>query len=343
MAIWLGVAIDLFRAVSKIFGIGSDKTGEERKTEKKQGFGILIGGIIGGALGAIGGPVGIGIGAGIGAWIGEKMATMKMPAGFAQAFNNWFAGVWGAVKPLVDRITALFSKFSNIFAGEGEMSEKIGKALGELLVALPGLIFEIAVSAVGLLIAGFMFLWDIIPKIDAFLGELVDSMVSHVWEATKDMGNAVWEGLKSGLASIRTAMYNFGEALFMTIKNALFGGINSVIESMKSFTFAGMSPFSNMELLEIADTSSSASTVNDFVWRSGQGIQKFSKDDNLLGMKDLSMLSQAGSGAASDARLEKQLAMLTAINENLAPLAALVVSNEGIKTAVEEIKIVGSS
>jgi len=343
LAIWLGVAIDLFRAVSKIFGIGSDKTGEERKTEKKQGFGILIGGIIGGALGAIGGPVGIGIGAGIGAWIGEKMATMKMPAGFAQAFKNWFAGVWGAVKPLVDRITALFSKFSNIFAGEGEMSEKIGKALGELLVALPGLIFEIAVSAVGLLIAGFMFLWDIIPKIDAFLGELVDSMVSHVWEATKDMGNAVWEGLKSGLASIRTAMYNFGEALFMTIKNALFGGINSVIESMKSFTFAGMSPFSNMELLEIADTSSSASTVNDFVWRSGQGIQKFSKDDNLLGMKDLSMLSQAGSGAASDARLEKQLAMLTAINENLAPLAALVVSNEGIKTAMENHKIVEST
>jgi hypothetical protein len=268
------------------------------------------------------------------------MATMKMPAGFAQAFKNWFAGVWGAVKPLVDRITALFSKFSDIFAGEGEMSEKIGKALGELLVALPGLIFEIAVSAVGLLISGFMFLWDIIPKIDAFLGELVDSMVSHVWEATKDMGNAVWEGLKSGLASIGTALYNFGEALFITIKNAIFGGINSVIESMKSFTFAGMSPFSNMELLEIADTSSSASTADDFVWRSGQGIQKFSKDDNLLGMKDLSMLKQAGSGATSDARLEKQLAILTAINENLAPLAALVVSNEGIKTAMENNKIV---
>ena len=340
LALFLGIAIDAFRGVSKFFGIGSDKTGEERKTEKRQGAGILIGGIIGGALGSIGGPVGLGIGAGIGAWIGEAMATMTLPAGFAQAFKNWFAGMWGAVKPLVDRITALFGKFSDIFSGEGEMSTKIGKALGELLVALPGLIFEIAVSAVGLLISGFMFLWDIIPKIDAFLGELVDSMITTVVEGTKAMGTVVWESLVSGLKSIGSALYNFGAALFNTIKNALFGGINSVIESMKSFTFAGMSPFSNMELLEIVDTSSASSTANDFVWRSGQGIQKFSKDDNLLGMKDLSMLSQAGSGATSDARLEKQLAILTAINENLAPLAALVISNEGIKTAMENNKIV---
>jgi hypothetical protein len=323
----LTIIIDAFRGISKFFGIGSDLTGEERKTEKKQGAGILIGGIIGGALGALGGPVGIGIGAGIGAWIGEKMATMKMPAGFAQAFKNWFAGVWGAVKPLVDRITALFSKFSNIFAGDGTMSEKIGKALGELVLALPGLFVDFIAAAGGIFISGFMLLWDIIPKINAFIGEIVGSM-----------GTSIKEGLYAGLASIGDAMMKFGSALISTIWNGLKKGINSVIEKLRSIKFAGYTPFSGMSLYDVDESASPP--ADDFVWRSGQGIQRFSKDDNLLGMKDLSMLKQAGSGATSDARLEKQLAILTAINENLAPLAALVISNEGIKTAMENNKIV---
>jgi hypothetical protein len=324
----LTIIIDAFRGISKFFGIGSDKTGEERETEKKQGAGILIGGIIGGALGSLGGPVGIGIGAGIGAWIGEKMATMQMPPGFAQAFKNWFAGVWGAVKPLVDRITALFGKFSDIFASEGTMSEKIGKALGELVLALPGILWEGLLMLTGLVISTFGLLWDILPDLAVML-----------WEVVKSMGDTILSGIWAGLVGIKDSMFEFGAALFSTLWNGLLEGLNSVIAKMKSIKVFGYEPFKHFELFDI-DKAASSDTANDFVWRSGQGIQKFSKDDNLLGMKDLSMLSQAGSGAASAAELEKQLTILTAINENLAPLAALVISNEGIKTAIENNKTV---
>jgi len=335
LAVWIGVAIDLFRGASKFMGWGSDKTGEERKTEKRQGAGILIGGIIGGALGAIGGPVGLGIGAGIGAWIGEKMATMEMPPGFAQAFKNWFAGVWGAVKPLVDRITALFSKFSDIFAGEGEMSEKIGKALGELLIALPGIIFDIGTSVVGLFVSGFMLLWDIIPKINAFLGEIVDSMITSVWEATKDMGNAVWEGLKSGLAGIGTAMMNFGSALFSTIKNGIFSGINNIIMSMRDFEIFNYAPFKDMELIAI-DEAASSKKANDFIWRPDSGIQTFSGDDTLLGLKDMAKLSQIGSDKEA---MSLQIAELRAIKEGLAPLMNIAMTNKEVSDKLNNLAL----
>jgi len=335
LAIWIGVAIDLFRGVSKFMGWGSDKTGEERKTEKRQGAGILIGGIIGGALGAIGGPVGLGIGAGIGAWIGEKMATMKMPPGFAQAFKNWFAGVWGAVKPLVDRITALFSKFSDIFAGEGEMSEKIGKALGELLIALPGIIFDIGTSVVGLFVSGFMLLWDIIPKINAFFNEIVDSMITSVVEATKNMGAAVYDGLMSGLSSIPSIMMNFGEALFSTIKNGIFSGINNIIMSMRDFEIFNYAPFKDMELIAI-DEAASSKKANDFIWRPDSGIQTFSGDDTLLGLKDMAKLSQIGSDKEA---MSLQIAELRAIKEGLAPLMNIAMTNKEVSDKLNNLAL----
>jgi len=63
---------------------------------------------------------------------------------------------------------------------------------------------------------------------------------------------------------------------------------------------------------------------NDFVWRPGTGIEKFSSDDTLVGLKDTSKLSEIGSNREG---MNLQIAELRAIKEGLAPLMNIAQSS----------------
>ena len=78
--------------------------------------------------------------------------------------------------------------------------------------------------------------------------------------------------------------------------------------------------------------------VDDFIWRPGQGLEEFSKDDTVFGTK--------GGGAGNDAfekgksriefqemqtAMKAQIGVLQVIANKLAPLDVIAKSNEDIK------------
>ena len=336
LALFLGIAIDVFRGVGKLFGIGTDKTGEERKTEKKKGIGILVGGIIGGALGTIGGPVGIGIGAGIGAWIGEALAGMKMPEGLVLSFKNWFGDIHAAIKPIIDRITGMFSKFTEIFEGDGSIGEKVGKALGTLTLTIGGLILDTFIAIPNIIMSSFKATFSVIPEVGKFFVDVSGQLLTQVIDGVKGLGAVVIDGMTSAVSTVVTELIAFGKGLGTTIINGLLTGINNVIESIRGFDVFGYQPFSDMGLIELIGEGSDV--ADDFIWRPGSGIQKFSGDDTVVGLKDLGMLSQLGNGAASSEALTQQNTILNSINNGLAPLTTIMESNKQIVEKLDNLK-----
>ena len=77
---------------------------------------------------------------------------------------------------------------------------------------------------------------------------------------------------------------------------------------------------------------------DDFIWRPGSGIQKFSGDDTVLGLKDMGLLNQLGNGAASSDALAQQNTILTNINNGLAPLTTIMESNKQIVEKLDNLK-----
>ena len=81
--------------------------------------------------------------------------------------------------------------------------------------------------------------------------------------------------------------------------------------SMRDFEIFNYAPFKDMELIAI-DEAASSKKADDFIWRPDSGIQTFSGDDTLLGLKDMAKLSQIGSDKEA---MSLQIAELRAIKE----------------------------
>jgi len=81
---------------------------------------------------------------------------------------------------------------------------------------------------------------------------------------------------------------------------------------------------------------------DDFIWRSGQGVAKFNKDDNLMGIKDPEALRRAGSDATSSSMQNKQALLLSGIIDRLAPLDVIATKLDKLDK-LDNLKVVEST
>jgi hypothetical protein len=104
---------------------------------------------------------------------------------------------------------------------------------------------------------------------------------------------------------------------------------------MRDFEIFNYAPFKDMELIAI-DEAASSKKANDFIWRPDSGIQTFSGDDTLLGLKDMAKLSQIGSDKEA---MSLQIAELRAIKEGLAPLMNIAMTNKEVSDKLNNLAL----
>jgi hypothetical protein len=265
---------------------------------------------------------------------------------------------FGAVGAGIGALLAPFTGGLSILAGYA-----IGSIVGHLVNHFFPAVGKKIVSWANSIGDGFMgalgWVMDIPNKIGALASIAYDNTIGAGIQIGKDAINAwnesypVWKA--DMIQSFKDTWIGLGDSIVATVSD-LWNSMYQPIEDMGTALIEKVKEVMNFDLsgwvgkkwdeTSILPTwlgGDGGKKVNDFIWRPGEGIQKFSKDDNLLGMKDLSMLNQAGSGAASETKMAQQLAILTTINKNLAPLVALVASNEGILAETKNNKIVGST
>ena len=185
--------VELVTNLSMIFGKGATED------SKAQGTGGLVGAVIGGALGAISGPVGAAIGISIGGMIGRALANTAI----GDAFANYFSGAINAVRPVFENLRATFDKIMTIFEGPDSIGTKIGKAIGTLIVSIPGLVIDLAKALIGL--AGNMFTFFITELPSALGTVLVDAAVAMkdaVIEAFSAIFDTIGDAIKEVMPNL---------------------------------------------------------------------------------------------------------------------------------------------
>jgi hypothetical protein len=264
---------------------------------------------------------------------------------------------FGAVGAGIGALLAPFTAGTSIIAGYA-----IGSIVGHLVNHFFPAVGKKIVSWANSIGDGFMgalgWVMDIPNKIGALASIAYDNTIGAGIQIGKDAINAwnesypVWKA--DMIQSFKDTWIGLGDSIVATVSD-LWDAIWLPIEDMGTAIVAKAKTIMDFSISDWAGKkwdqvdlmpdwfNGDEKKHDDFIWRPGHGIKKFSKDDNLLGMKDLSMLNQAGSGAASETKMAQQLAILTTINQSLAPLVALVASNKEISENTKNNKIVGST
>ena len=280
VALPLTIAMEAITNLSKIFGKGS--SGED----KAAGVGGLAGAGIGAAIGTLIAPgIGTAIGISVGGFIGRKMGPILEKTKIGDAFKTLFSGIGDSFAPVVNSVKRIIGIVTDVFEGPGSIGEKIGKALGKLIVEIPVLMFKMGAGILSATVKALDFVFIELPK----------SIAKTLYNAR----HGIADGVKA-----------FGVAILDGIKG-LFSGL---IEAAKQM----IADFTNFSVTGgIKSFFGFGDEQDDFVQRRGQKATPFDPQDTIIGVKDPTKM---GGGAVNMApvtnELSKHTTLLTEISAN---------------------------
>ena len=170
------------------------------------------------------------------------------------------------------------------------------------------------------------------------LGELYDSLTSYFGGLSKAVTNGVNSFKDSAVnvySSVTSAFSNLGQVVvdgITSVFDALVQQAKDLIASAMDFggKFA--------DFFGLGGDKPSGVVSQDFVMRPGQGIQRFSSADTVVGVKDPGVLSALAGNRGMNDSGTKQVALLQALVTNSASqMAEIVKTNKEIVTAVNNI------
>ena len=205
LALPLTILMEAIQNISLLFGGGKD--------DKSKGAGGLVGAGIGGGIGALlGGPIGAAIGVSVGGFLGRKLGPILAESGVGDAFKSYFSGVGAALKPAIDRFGAIIDKVRAIFEGPGSIGQKIGSAIGELIINLPGMFVDLGSAIVGVVVSSL----TLLLKLPGEIGKVL-----------LDVGKSIFATVTSTLKDIFSTM-------FTKVIGAIKGGLNTALDKVRN-------------------------------------------------------------------------------------------------------------
>lgn len=186
--------VELVTNLSMIFGKGSSAA------DKAAGVGGLAGAGIGAAIGTLIAPgIGTAIGISVGGFIGRALANTAI----GDAFSNFFSGAINAIRPVFENLRATFDKIMTIFEGPESIGTKIGKAIGTLIVSIPGLVIDLAKALIGLAGNMFTFFKDELPRaVGTVLVDAAVAMKDAVIEAFSAIFDTIGDAIKEVMPNL---------------------------------------------------------------------------------------------------------------------------------------------
>ena len=148
-----------------------------------------------------------------------------------------------------------------------------------------------------------------------FMMPLVEALKKYIAAFSK-FWNETWDKIKASFEKAWTALKKVFNEMLNFFTSAIPNAISKLISKIKSMLSFGSSD----------KESSSTTKKNDFIMRPGQSAQSFSKNDTIIGVKDLKSLG-AGNNQAGN----------TTIQVNINALDASSIDQKTVKKLTDEI------
>ena len=278
----------------------------------------------------------------------------------------------GMVSKILGRVSgALAVGFDAFKFFTGDSGEKSGAAAGLGFAGIGALLGSFVFPGIGTLLGAGIgsivghLVNSIFPKVGQTIAKGIDAVISGVTAipgAVMDLGAAglalgadgvkfigdffsdVGSSVLSGAMSLGNAAINVYDAvtqafsdLGTTVVNGITSVFNSLIAKAKEL-ITSISDFSFKDLLFGSDDANGGPTPQDFIMRPGQGIQRFSGADTVLGVKDPGVLSALAGNRGMSESGTKQVALLTTlVNNSNVQMAEIIRTNKEITAAVNSI------
>ena len=374
----IGVGVEDLAAMVRRGGEGAAELDPSIKLQKQlnktvMDIRFLLGpALIGKIVAGISGIAAAFIGAkGLAKFFGKTSLIGKVFTKMSGVFTK-LLGFFGKFTPLLGKLTGAFAGLFDIFNFfSGDKDKKgagaaglgfgaLGAAIGSIIPGLGTIIGYGIGSIVGMLVN------TIFPKVGQTIAKGIDAVISGVTAipgAVMDLGAAglalgadgvkfigdffsdVGSSVLSGAMSLGNAAINVYDAvtqafsdLGTTVVNGITSVFNSLIDKAKEL-ITSISDFSLKDLIFGSDDGKPSGVVsNDFIMRPGQGIQRFSSADTVVGVKDPGILSALAGNRGMNESGTKQVALLQAlVNNSNSQMAEIIRTNKEIATAVNNI------
>lgn len=243
-----------------------------------------------------------GIGAGIGAIFGG-------PVGAAIGY-----GIGSIVGMLVD----------TVFPKVGEM---LSNGISGLISGFGSVLSGAGALATGAFNAGMTGLED--------LGVALTSYFSGLGNAVMNGVNSFKDSAVNVYSSVTSAFSNLGQVVVDGITSVF----DALVEQAKELIASAMDFGGKFaDFFGLGGDKPSGVVSQDFVMRPGQGIQRFSSADTVVGVKDPGVLSALAGNRGMNDSGTKQVALLQAlVNNSNAQMSEIIRTNKEITAAVNNI------
>jgi len=308
--------------------------------------------------------IGIGKFLGSGSMLGKTMANISK---FFRPMLGFLSKLSLFLAPLVDMLSFAFGGkdtkenaltsigFGGIGAGIGAIfGGPVGAAIGYGIGSIVGMLVD-----------------TVFPKVGEMLSNGISGLISGFGSVLSGAGALATGAFNAGM----TGLEDLGVALtsyFSGLGNAVMNGVNSFKDSAVNVYSSVTSAFSNLGQVVVDGITSvfdalveqakeliasamdfggkfadffglggdkpSGVVSQDFVMRPGQGIQRFSSADTVVGVKDPGVLSALAGNRGMNDSGTKQVALLQAlVNNSNAQMSEIIRTNKEITAAVNNI------